>query len=119
MGRVKHNRQNHSVITSPEKPKVVLVTGWLSEIHHSAVPIVLRLVKILQPLSSHLTWVVTNLAVDDSLKSNTDLVRIRARHVAGALPKVAFYYLLSQIKIMLAMLKSGEPYNPAKVFVSC
>ena len=88
-----------------EKPKIVLVTGWWSENRRSAFEAALTLINILEPLSSQLGWVVTNQPVEGTLNSDSTVVRIRSRHVEGALLKVIFYYLVHQARVTLAMLK--------------
>ena len=101
----KKNRQDTGADRSPGKLRVILVTGWWIEHRRSAVEAALKLINILKPLSSQLAWVVTNQAIEGSPNVNTTVVRIRSRHVEGALLKVISYYLLYQVKVILAMLK--------------
>jgi hypothetical protein len=56
-----------------------------------------------------------------SLKHNQEMRTLYHRKLSqGKTEKQALIYVGKKLlQIMLAMLKSGEPYNPAKVFVSC
>jgi len=101
----KAKQHNLSVVGSSSKPNIVLVTGWWIENRRSAVEAALKLINILGPLSSQLAWVVTNQDIEGSSNINTAVVRIRSRHVEGALLKVISYYLLYQAKVIVAMLK--------------
>ena len=105
MKRAKQNRQNTGEGGSPVNPKIVLVTGWWSENRRSSVTVALKLTSILTPLSNQLAWVVTNQDIEGALIGDTTLIRIRSKHVEGALPIVSFYYLLHQVKVIIAMLK--------------
>jgi glycosyltransferase involved in cell wall biosynthesis len=88
-----------------EKPRIALVTGLWSENNPSAFQACLKLINILEPLSSQLSWLVTNQSFEGPPNSSATLVRIKSRYVPGAFLRIIFYHLLHQTKIILAMLK--------------
>lgn len=88
------------------KPKIVLVTGWHSEKTYSAFTIVSRLVRVLEPLCSQITWLAGNLSSEGSLNDKTALIRIKSKYVEKPFWKVFFYFFLYQVRVVLAMLRS-------------
>ena len=92
-------------VIQSDKLKIALVTGWWVENRRSATEATLKLLNILEPLSSQMSWVVTNQQVEDFPIGDTSVINIRSKHVKGALPKVIVYYLLYQIRVILAMLR--------------
>jgi glycosyltransferase involved in cell wall biosynthesis len=102
-GQGQNKKQGEDSINS--KPKIVLVTGWWSKKNRSVFGTSLKLIDLLKPLSTKITWIVTNPSNERPLDDRIRLIRIENRDAEKPFLKTLFYFLLHQAKIMLAMLK--------------
>ncbi len=89
------------------KPRVVLVTGWTNPERRSILEIVLKLLSIFEPLSSEITWLVTNLTSEVHLSTKIKLIKMESKYIArDASPlNLIPYYLIYQSKALFAILK--------------
>lgn len=87
------------------KAKIVLVTGWHAEKTYSDFETGSKLVSVLEPLVSKITWLAANLSTEGPLNDKTTLIKINSRYVERPFLKVFFYFFFYQVKIVLAMLK--------------
>lgn len=89
------------------KPRIALVTGWTNPERRSILKIALNILSTLEPLSSSMTWLVTNLTSEVHPNSNMTLIRIECKYIArGESPlRLIPYYLIYQLKLILAILK--------------
>ena len=83
-------------------PRIALITGWTNPERRSIVEICLKLLNTLEPFSSTMIWLVTNLTTEPSLDHNITVLRIKNKYIVReASPlKLIPYYLLHQSKIV-------------------
>jgi glycosyltransferase involved in cell wall biosynthesis len=89
------------------KPRIALVTGWTNPERRSIVEIALNLLNTLQPFSSSLTWLVTNLNNGVHLNNNINLMRIKSKYIARdeSAINIIPLMMLYQFKIIRAIFK--------------
>lgn len=92
------------------KPKIGLITGLWSEKNRSAFGTTLKLINVIEPLSTEITWVATNCIGDENeLPKKVNLIRFDIRDIGEkSFLKMFFYHLLHQIKIILKLRKLRE-----------
>jgi len=100
------------------KAKIVVVTGWYPEKTYSDFAIASKLVRVLEPSSSQITWLAANLSSEGSLNDKTALIRINSKYVKKPFWKVFFYFLLYQVRVVLAMLRSLRLFKADVVIFS-
>jgi glycosyltransferase involved in cell wall biosynthesis len=90
-----------------KKPRTTLVTGWTNPEKRSIAEFALKLLNTLEPLSSRLTWLVTNLSNEIPLDNNITLIKLKSPYIARnkASLKIIPLMLLFQFKLTLATLK--------------
>lgn len=89
------------------KPRIALVTGWTNPERHSIVQIAQNILSTLEPFSSSLVWLVTNLASEVKFSAKTNLIKINSRYIArdAAISKLIPYIMLYQFKVSWHVMK--------------
>ncbi len=85
-----------------KKLRIALITGWTNPERRSIVEICSKLLHAMEPFSSSMTWLVTNLTTKPSLDNNVIIKKIKSKYIprdASSL-KLIPYYLLHQFKVM-------------------
>jgi len=89
------------------KPRIALITGWTNPERRSIVEICSKLLYAMEPFSSKITWVVTNLTAELSLDNNVTLLKLESKYIprdASSLRLIP-YYLLHQFKLLWTTLR--------------
>lgn len=86
-----------------------MITGWRP--HNNSVEMALRMAKVLESFCSHITWIANDPKQSGHLSDKTNLIGIKSAYVVKPFWKVFFYFLLYQIKVTLAMIKSYELFK--------
>ena len=89
------------------KPRIALVTGWTNPERHTILEIALNLLRTLEPLSSSLTWLVTNLTSEVHLSTKITLIKVKSTYIARdeSPLRIIPYIILYQFKIGWAIFK--------------
>ncbi len=91
------------------KPRIGFITQD-NEKNLSAFEVILKLIKILEPLATEVTWIAINCPGDESrLPKNVSLLNLKAKDkTEESFLKQIFYELLTQLKVILKLRKLRE-----------